>query len=60
MWNSSVRAEKSFFRTAIPGRDIFRLLGGESLTLALNGTVEKKYPYKLELTGGNIADLVTW
>ena len=32
---------------------------GESLTLALNGAVEKKYPYKLEVTGGNIADLVS-
>lgn len=31
---------------------------GEPLTLALNGTVEKKYPYKLELTGGNVASLV--
>jgi len=37
---------------------------GQSLTLALNGRIEKIYPYKLELTGGNIADLArgdkTW
>lgn len=31
---------------------------GQPLTLALNGTVEKSYPYKLNFTGGTLADLV--
>ncbi|WP_283744418.1 AsmA family protein [Sideroxydans sp. CL21] len=31
---------------------------GQPLTLALNGTVEKKYPYKMNITGGTFADLV--
>jgi uncharacterized protein involved in outer membrane biogenesis len=36
---------------------VAHLPAGQPLTLALNGTVEKKYPYKLDLTGGSIADL---
>lgn len=31
---------------------------GQPLTLALHGTVENKYPYKLDLNGGSIVDLV--
>lgn len=31
---------------------------GQPLTLTLHGTVEKTHPYKLDLSGGNIADLV--
>ena len=31
---------------------------GQPLALTLHGKVEKIYPYKLDLTGGNIADLV--
>ena len=30
---------------------------GKSLKLTLHGTVEKSYPYKLDLTGGDLADL---
>ncbi|HXY05297.1 MAG TPA: AsmA family protein, partial [Burkholderiaceae bacterium] len=30
---------------------------GQPLTLTLHGTIEKTYPYKLEFTGGNLADL---
>lgn len=30
---------------------------GQALRLTLHGTVEKKYPYKLDLTGGSMADL---
>jgi len=30
---------------------------GQPITLTLNGTVEKKYPYNLDFTGGTIADL---
>ncbi len=33
---------------------------GQPLRLALHGTVEKKYPYKLELTGGSIAALASF
>ena len=31
---------------------------GHPLKMTLNGKIEKSYPYKLELTGGNLADLV--
>jgi uncharacterized protein involved in outer membrane biogenesis len=31
---------------------------GQALTLTLHGTVEKTYPYKLDLTGGSLAELV--
>ena len=30
---------------------------GQPLTLALHGTVEKTYPYKLDFTGGSLAEL---
>ncbi len=30
---------------------------GQPLTLTLHGTVEKTYPYKLDVTGGTLADL---
>lgn len=31
---------------------------GKPLTLALNGTIEKNFPYKLDFTGGTIKDMV--
>jgi|WetSurMetagenome_2_1015567.scaffolds.fasta_scaffold01790_6 AsmA family protein len=37
---------------------VAQLRAGQPLTVALNGTVEKKYPYKMNITGGTLADLV--
>jgi len=34
-----------------------KIPSGQPISLTLNGTVENKYPYKLDFTGGTIADL---
>jgi len=31
---------------------------GKPVTLSLNGTVEKTFPYRLDFTGGTLAELV--
>ena len=37
---------------------VAHLPAGQALTLSLNGTVEKRYPYKMSIAGGTFADLV--
>lgn len=36
---------------------VARFPAGQPVSLALNGTVERKYPYELAFTGGTLADL---
>lgn len=35
-----------------------QLPAGEPMTLSLNGTIEKTHPYRLDFTGGTIADMI--
>lgn len=37
---------------------VAQLRTGQPVEVALNGTVEKKYPYAMHITGGNFADMV--